>query len=132
MMPSHLFVAGAAAAFLAGLLAGWTVRDWRADADNFHALADALDRADQARDKGLAEGKAYAEFVANSLAQVGADQTKLREIYREVKVPVECAVAPAAVSVLEDSRRRANSAAAGQLGTALPGPAPTASPSDRP
>lgn len=120
MIPIHLFIAGAAAALVAGALAGWTVRDWRADAHSFDALQDAISKAEKIQTDGLAQAKVYAGFSQGNVEKTVIEQNRLREIYHEVKVPVDCAVPADAVSVLEDGRRRANSAVAGELGSGLP------------
>ncbi len=103
-------------AALTGALGGWTVRDWKADSDQLEA-----------------ENKAQAEYVAvvQSLAdqslqleytqqQIRAsertDRETIREVYRNVQVPSNCAVPDAAVSVLNSAVGRANASASGELG----------------
>ena len=113
-MTVPLWAYSAAAALLTGALAGWTVRDWKADSDTLEA-----------------ENKAHAQFVAMSQAladqslQLEYTQQKLRdgerrdretirEIYRNVQVSADCAVPDAAVSLLNNAIGRANAAAAGE------------------
>ena len=95
-------------------------------ADQFQALERADKREDAARKQGLDQGTAYARFGADNQQHVAADRNTIRETYREIHVPSDCAVAPAAVGVLENSVRRANAAAAGEPVAALPS-APAAS-----
>lgn len=120
MIPPQMLAGGAALALLAGFFGGWTVRDWRADADTLSAVEKAEKRAEAARDQGLEQGAAYAQFSAGSQQQAGHDRNTIRETYREVHVPSDCAVVPAAVGVLENAVRRANSGVASEPGSAVP------------
>lgn len=115
------WIYGVGAAALIGSLAGWTVRDWKADSDEL-----ALERkADAIQEKRSAEAFEAARTVLDLTRQIReARQTNtntIREIYRDVEVPSQCAVPDAAVGVLTQSVRRANAAAAGGAGGSLPG-----------
>jgi hypothetical protein len=111
-------------ALAAGLLGGWTVRDWKADSDDkaaVEALIKAKDEAHAALDKQAAGFEQWR--AAQEPAKLETRNT-IREIYRDAPpVSAECATPPAVVSVLEAARQRANAASAGQSGAALPGPA---------
>lgn len=113
-----------AGALLAGLLGGWTVRDWKADSDE----AKAKDRAFvqyQALTETLADQSLAYEVLAQSLrAGERRDRETIREIYRDKIVPSDCAVPSAAVGVLSEAVTRANSAASGELIGPMPAPSP--------
>lgn len=121
-----------AGAMLIGLFAGWTVRDWKADSDALVAVEKGErqeTRMEQIVDAASARFEQFRE--AEAPASVERRDT-IREIYRNVEVPVECAAPPAIVGMLTDSRDRANAAAAGQLEAAVspaaPDPATTVGP----
>ena len=122
MTPNPLMLYGGLAIAVLSFGAGWTVRDWRCDA----AQTAALEQAAKAEDKAenvVAEGASVYEEDRAALAQVVTNErVTVREIYRDIEVPSDCAVGPAAVGVLEGARERANAAAAGELGAALPDP----------
>ncbi len=130
LIPPQLFAGGAAVAVLAGFLGGWTVRDWKADADQIASVEKAAKWADEARAQGLAQGTAFAQFQAGNQQQAAADRQTIRETYREIRVPADCAVPAPAAGVLEDGVRRANAAAAGEPRPALPKPAGPAAAAD--
>lgn len=132
LIPPWLYAAAAGLTLAAGFGAGWTVRDWKADSDELAATKDALTREDKARQQGLDQGKAYATFQAGNQQQAATDRNTIRETYREVRVPADCAVPAAAAGVLEQGVNRANAAASGQPGIALPATAAAPAPADRP
>lgn len=118
-MINPLVLWGAAGALFAGFFAGWSVRDWKADADTLAAY----ERADQLREKMQAKvDAASSDFEA---WRIGADsrsietRNTIREIYRDVEVPADCAVPVAGVGLLRARVAGANAAAAGKLGTEL-------------
>lgn len=105
-----------AGALLAGFLGGWTVRDWKADSD-------ALEAEEKAQAEYVAVVQALAdqslayETIAQSLRTAERrDRETIREVYRNVQVPANCAADPAAVRVLSEAVTRANAAASGQSG----------------
>ena len=116
-----------AGALLAGLLGGWTVRDWKADSDE----AKAKDRAFvqyQALTETLADQSLAYEVLAQSLrAGERRDRETIRETFRNVEVPAVCTPPAAIGSLLDNAVKRANSAASGEL----IGPMPTSSPTPR-
>lgn len=117
---------------LLGILGGWTVRDWKADSD----ALEALDRAREAEREALAAvGQPSAEFeklLSNLRQSEIVTRNTIREIYRNVEVPANCAVPAAGVGLLEAARARANAAASGQPSSTLPGFAGSAEATDRP
>jgi len=99
---------------LAGALAGWTVRDWKADSDALEAENKAHAQF-VAMSGALAEQSLQYEYVAQQLRTAERrDRETIREIYREKPVPAECAADPRAVSLLSEAVARANAAAAGK------------------
>ena len=103
-----------AGALVAGLLGGWTVRDWKADSDEAKAK-DAAFTQYRALSDALADQSLAYEVLAQSLrAGERRDRETIREIYRDKTAPSDCAVPDAAVGVLSEAVTRANSAAAGQ------------------
>lgn len=117
---------------LLGLLGGWTVRDWKADSD----AVKALERAREAERKALAAvgqpSERFEELMANLRQSEIITRNTIREIYRDVEVPANCAVPAAGVGLLEASRARANAAATGQPSSTLPGFAGDTQAADRP
>lgn len=124
MIPLWAYASGGA--LMIGLLGGWTVRDWKADADDLRAVNAGLEvRAKLERENGLQAGR-LENFAAFNQAQAVSERNTIERIYRDVKVPGDCAVPADAWSVLETARQRANRAASGELGAALPSDKPSA------
>lgn len=121
----QLLAAGGAGALLLGVAGGWTLRDWKADADALRAIEQAQEREDQAREQAEAAATGYEEGRADEYARTTERQTELRTIYRDIPVPADCAVPPAARSVLEAARARANARASGEPVGLVPGAADT-------
>lgn len=115
MIPIWAYATGGAGLLLTGALGGWTVRDWKADSDQLEAQ-DKAKELYEGRVADLAEQSLRYEQLAQSLrASERTDRETIREVYRNVKVPTECAVPAGAVSVLDNAVNRANAAASGQL-----------------
>ena len=130
MNPLALYASIALA--LAAFAGGWTARDWKAGSDTLAATQRAA--RDMAAARSVADGKA-AEYEAERAkidpARIEVRNT-IREIYRDVKVPAVCAAADATVSLLDATRRSANSAASGQPRSELPADLLTPGAADRP
>ena len=125
--PPWLLAAGGSAALLIGLGAGWTVRDWKADADQLQAVEQARAREDEIRREHDRLAATHEKEKADALARSTARQGALREQWRDAP-PVDCA-APAGVrGVLEQSVRDANARAAGEPAEPLPAASPAARP----
>ena len=119
-MTIPLWAYAGAGSLLAGALAGWTVRDWKADSDALEAEKRAQ-REYVAVVQSLADQSLAYEALAQSLrTSERRDRETIREIYREKPVPAECAADPRAVSLLSEAVTRANRAAAGEPVSALP------------
>lgn len=117
-MINRWLVYGIGIALVLGLLigvgAGWSVRDWKADADQLRQ-AEAARKAEKAASVAVLQPSVQFEKILADLrpAQIETRNT-IREVYRDVKVPTDCAVPAAGVSLLEAARERANAAATGQ------------------
>jgi hypothetical protein len=113
-MINPLFLYGAGAAFLVGAFSGWSVRDWKADADTHAAFV----RADQLREKMQAQIDASSSGYENW--RVGArersmhSRNALKELYRDVEVPIACDVPPDARRLLEERIAGVNADASGE------------------
>ena len=107
-------VYGAIGALLLGIAGGWTVRDWKADSD---ALA-ATDAARKAQERAIAAANRPAERFETVVAELKPleieTRNTIREVYRNVEIPADCAVPAAGVSLLDAARVNANTAAAGE------------------
>lgn len=100
--------------FLGGGIVGWLVRDWKADADSLEDMRD----AHTALNKAVAAVNRPAEKLETVITQIRPLETQtrntIREVYRNVEVPADCAVPAAGVRVLDAIRVNANAAAAGE------------------
>jgi hypothetical protein len=115
-----LWAYAGAGALLTGTLAGWTVRDWKADSEALEAEEKAFKQY-TALTQALADQSLALEYTVQSLrASERTDRETIREIYRDVQVSADCAVPDAAVSLLDNAVRRANAAATGQPVSELP------------
>lgn len=111
-------------ALLAGSLAGWTVRDWKADSDEAEAKEQAFTQY-QALTNELAGASLRYEYLAQDLrAAERTDRETIRETFREITVPAECTAPAGIVSVLNTATDRANTATSGQSISQVPDAAP--------
>lgn len=117
-LPYRILVSIAALAVAFG--GGWAVRGWKADSDELEQVTltqKAIDVQRRAWD---------AAAVGYELARVELDrqsyetQTVIRETYREIPVPAECAVPVAVADSLRKAVEGANRAAAGVAAPAVP------------
>lgn len=131
-MINPLVLYSAGGALLLGLMAGWSVRDWKADSDQLAQM----ERAHEAEKAAIKAANLPAEELEQFLAELRPAQIEtrntIREVYRDVEVPSDCAVPAAGVSLLETVRERANAAAAGELGAEVRRPAESTAAADRP
>lgn len=121
-----LYIAGGAAAV--GLLAGWTVRDWKSDADLLAAQHRADKAMAEARDKLDKKAEEFEAFRQQNDGKRVETKNTLREIYRNVPVRTECASPPAAVGLLDSLVDQANSASSGQPEVSVSGAGKDAKP----
>lgn len=105
-----------------GALGGWTVRDWKADADAL-AAARKAERVQAAMQKRIDDQASEFETFRATIepARVESRNT-IREIFRDVPVRADCAPPAGAVSLLDGLVARANSAASGQSGVTMSAP----------
>lgn len=131
-MINPLVFYSALAALLVGVGAGWTVRDWKADADQLKQV----ERANKAEKAAIAAVLKPSQDLEQTLAALRPAQIEtrntIREVYRNVEVPAECAVPPAGASLLEAARQRANAAATGEPSPELRRPASNPTAAGRP
>ena len=125
-MSPWLYGIGGAALF--GVVAGWTVRDWKADSDALAAQTAAQERYDALAEENSKKSLAY-ETLAQSIRQSERrDRVEIREIFRDVETPSDCAVPDSAIGVLDNAVNRANAAATGQPIGPMPDPAESPAP----
>jgi len=124
MMPIWAYVGGGA--LLVGAAGGWTVRDWKADAEAKAAVEATNKIKDDMQEKMDQQAAAYEIWRQDLEPQKVETRNTVREIYRDRKIPVQCAVPAGAISLLEAVRATANSAASGEpLPTVHGGPTNT-------
>lgn len=114
------WIYGIAGAALVSGFAGWTVRDWKADSDELKAADAAQARYEAAVDELSARSLAYEELAQSIRQSERTDRLEIREIYRDVEVPSDCAVPDDVASVLDSAVDRANAARTGQPVSAVP------------
>lgn len=119
-IPPQLLAGGAAVAVLAGFLGGWTVRDWKADADQLAEVRSAAKLSGKLEQAQADNATAFETFAADNRTAAARDRDTIRETFREIHVPADCAVPAAGLSVLDGAIERANAAAAGEPGSAMP------------
>jgi len=122
-MPKSLILYASAAALLLGLFGGWSVRDWKADADQLKEVQKREDVREKMQDKIDARATEYEQTRADNMSARVETTNTIREVYRNVEVPAVCAAPDAVVGVLDRAVDRANSEAAGKPVAALPGAA---------
>lgn len=112
-----------AGALLVGLAAGWSVRDWKADADALKAV-EAANKAQQVAVAAVNRPADRFETIVAEMKPLEIEtRNTIREVYRDVEVPADCAVPAAGVRLLDNARVNANAAASGQPLTAVRGTA---------
>lgn len=119
-------------ALVVGVAAGWSVRDWKADADALRAV----EAANKAQKEAIAAISRPSEKLETVIAEMKPleiqTRNTIREVYRNVEVPSDCAVPAAGVRLLDDARLNANAAASGEPIAAVRSAAPSAGAVDRP
>lgn len=107
------FAAGAA---LLSFALGWTVRDWRCDAAKLAAVQAAAVVEEKAEAAVGTAAYSYEDDRATIAQATTIERNTVREIYRDVQVPVDCAAPAAGRELLAGASQRANAAASGSLG----------------
>lgn len=97
-----------------GIATGWSVRDWKSDADQLSAMESANRQREKMQEKvdALSLGYEADRSIADSNSIIR--QTELRTIYRDIPTPSNCAAPDAARSLLQDSVDEANARLAGK------------------
>jgi hypothetical protein len=121
LIPPWAYAAGAALTLAAGALGGWTVRDWKADADQLAEVRAAAKLSGKLEQAQADNATAFETFAARNRTAAAKDRDTIRETYREIHVPADCAVPAAGLGVLDGAIERANAAVAGEPGSAVPG-----------
>lgn len=112
-----------------GLVSGWTVRDWKADADQLQTMEVANRQRDKLQAKYDAIALGYEADRGQSDINSITRQTELRTIYRDIPIDNDCAAPDAVRGLLENSVGEANSRAAGKPVQPMPdNPTPPESP----
>ena len=107
---------------VAGVLGGWTVRDWKADADALAAVRKTERIQAQMQAKIDAKATEFEAFRATIEPARVESRNTIREIFRDVPVRADCAPPAGAVSLLDGLVARANSASSGQSGVTMSAP----------
>ena len=120
ILPVWVKIAAAGALFLTGALCGWTVQDWRRDSSALSDLKSSVSDVQEQTDRLKAAGDALEKSRDAERAASTVRESTIREIYHDNPVPADCALVPAAGSVLDDAIRTANARAAGEPSGAVP------------
>ena len=112
-LPFSLYLS--AGALLVGAFAGWTIRDWKCDAATLVAVEKGERQESKMVDAVNLASARYEEFRNRQDTSTIEQHNTIREIYKNVEVPANCAANPDAVRVLESVRQRANASASGEL-----------------
>lgn len=118
MIPLWGYIAAGSA--LAGAVGGWAVRDAFADSAALRAANRLIAEKDQMQGKIDRQAAGFEAF-RQSIDPVRTEAINtIREVYRNVPVPADCALRPDALLVLEAARQRANAATTGKSGEPVP------------
>lgn len=118
LFPYRAYAIGAA--IVASAYSGWKVRDWQCDAAMAKAERAAAVNADKMRDNIASSSFAYEELASEIASRHTDGFNTIREIYRDVKVPSDCALPDSAVGLLNSRIGIANAAASGKPSAAMP------------
>lgn len=114
IVPPWVYLAGGALALAAAFGAGWQVRDWKAGSDDLEQVTITQAAIDAQRKVADAAAMGFEDARAALGAQSYDTQTIIRETYREIPVPAECAVPVAVADSLRDATEATNRAVAGE------------------
>lgn len=122
MLLKYWRVGLAVALLIAAFGSGWTVRSWRCDSAMAKVQAELQEAVDAQRARADAAAASFEVNRADLSRQSTSSQSRVREIYRDIQVPADCAPSPDALRLLDN-------AIAGEGGTASqPSPAVPANP----
>lgn len=131
-IPASWFAIGGGVLLALGAWGGWTVRDWKRDAEVLAELKNAADLVNKQRDAINRAAEAYEKERQDAQVQTNVRESTIREIYRDRPVPTDCAAGDDVRSVLDDAVRASNARASGQPATGVPGATVSSSTADRP
>lgn len=131
-MMNPILVYASIAVAMAGFAGGWAVRSWKADAELKASYERLISEKDRMQTKVDAASAKYEDMRANLEPSKIETRNTIKEIYRNVEVPAQCAAPADTVGVLQSARDAANAAAAGQFGATVSKPSGRPQSSDRP
>lgn len=108
-------------AFLGGFGAAWHVQGLRCDSKLAKIERQAVEAREVMRAQMEAAAADYETFRAGNEIAETRTQTQIREVYRNVEVPSDCAALPDAVQLLQRAREAANGAASGVTESSVQG-----------
>ncbi len=119
-MPIWAYAAGGA--LLAGLLGGWTIRDWKADSDELAAVEAAIKQGKEQQQLADYQAGKYEEHRDAAQAAAQGRTTEIRTVYRDAGIvaDLDCVPHPDALRVLDAAATSAAAQAAGQPGAEVP------------
>lgn len=130
MIPPWVYLAGGALALTASFGAGWAVRGWKADSDDLEQVTLTRAAIDAQRKVADAAAMGFEDTRAALDRQAYDTQTIIRETYREIAVPAECAVPAAVADSLRDATEATNRAVAGEPPREMPAASATTGAAD--
>lgn len=121
MIPPQLLAIGGGVVLLAGLLGGWTARDWKADSDAVAGFERLIKAKDESQKAMATQADGFEAFRQSLEPRTETVREKIKEVYRNAPpVPADCAWGPDVLGLLEGQRDIANRAAGGQFEIAVP------------
>lgn len=108
LIPTWAWGAAAALALAGAFGAGFEVASWRCESEKLEAVQRAIKRAEEARDRVHKESTNYEQSRQQGRVEAAGREQAVREIYRTVEVPSECAAPDSVRSLLDGAVRAAN------------------------
>jgi hypothetical protein len=127
IIPPWAYLAGGALALTAAFGTGWTVRGWRCDAQIASIERQLQEARDKAQDRADQSSATYEADRAALDTRAYETRTIIRETFREIPVPAECA---APVAVADSLRASVDATNAAITGKPSPAVRPAAAPAD--
>lgn len=114
IVPLWVKIAAAGAILVAGFGAGWTIRDWKRDAEVLAEMKAATKLVQKQTDRISTAATAYEKERASETTQSTVRENTIREIYKDRPVAIDCAIAPDAGRMLDQAISAANSRTTGE------------------
>lgn len=121
MMDPRILAGVGGLSLLVGALGGWQVRSWRCEAQIAKIERAAIEAQEVSRAQMEAAATDYEQFRAGNETAEVRTQTQIREVFRNVPVPTDCAVPDDVVRLLDSAREAANGSASSQSGGTVQG-----------